>query len=232
MRPNTPSAEHAKARWMRLTAVRGRLARAPPSRWPSCDGDARPSPRRLTHSSATDHQRARPQRAARHRSHSHCRSPFRCLRGELTGSRWKVRYAARCAAIRPGGRRPPLVPPFPLIGTTGTRQFDVEGRYEADRGGPAAHSRGPSPDSFTGVDLGLEGRVALVTAPHGASAGRSPRARRRGCAVAISSRSEERIQAAARRSAHVATCTTRPTWTSHPRWSSTWSPTLGRSTCS
>jgi len=29
--------------------------------------------------------------------------PWR-LRGELTGSRWKVRYAARKAAIRPGGR--------------------------------------------------------------------------------------------------------------------------------
>ena len=63
-------------------------------------------------------------------------SPFRCLRGELTGSRWKVRYAARCAAIRPCGRETALVPPFPVIGTTGTRQIRLtKSDMEAD---PAA----------------------------------------------------------------------------------------------
>src|SRR5215218_8380609 len=58
-------------------------------------------------------------------------SSFRCLRGELTGSRWKVRYAAVTRGDSPRGPDAgpaPLVPPFPAAWTTETRLWTIEVR--------------------------------------------------------------------------------------------------------
>ena len=67
----------------------------------------------------------------------HFSAPFRCLRGELTGSRWKVRYAVRLGPVRDSPQKPELRvgPPLSAAGTTETRQVfgNFEAAIQADR---------------------------------------------------------------------------------------------------
>src|SRR5688572_1419328 len=79
---------------------------------------------------------ARPPRAwprdaacARHRrSLSPAKTPFRCLRGELTGSRRKVALHNAWVAIRPSGLTAAMGPPFLAVGTARTRQVQIRSR--------------------------------------------------------------------------------------------------------
>ena len=126
------------------------------------------------------------------------------LRGELTGSRWKVRYAAASRRFAPGSgrRRPfPMVPPFSATRGGGDSAGFTEVGYGSRFGGllrqtvwaGARRKLGSRP-----VDLGLKDRVALVTAASkGLGFGIARALAEEGARVAISSRSADRIEAAA-----------------------------------
>ena len=92
----------------------------------------------------------------------------------------------------------------------------------------------PLTDTLRVMDLGLEGRVALVTgASQGIGFGIARELASEGARVAVSSRTREKIEAAAARDRRDArTCTTRSTSTRRPSWSTASSATSGRSTSS
>ena len=121
-----------------------------------------------------------------------CRAPFPCLRGELTGSRWKVRYAARCAAIRPGGRTG-------RVGSPASGHRDDRNSAIRLRGGYGSRSRGAAaPPPLGGRSQDPGGRPAghpdSAGAPDGSallrralrrSAARGGRRPRRRCPLAL-----------------------------------------------
>jgi hypothetical protein len=130
------------------------------------------------------------------------KSPFQCLRGELTGSRRKVALRDALVAIRPSDRydRPQLGPPFPAVGTARDSAVRIRSRVSKHIGGAVRSitrmgyaaryaerrwtwvltEKGPRDGRVTGIGFGIAKELA-----------------REGARVAISSRTKGTIEAAA-----------------------------------
>ena len=119
----------------------------------------------------------------------------------MLGVHWlgrRARDRALRAVVRAAGPRP---------------RAGGAGRLAPAARGPARASP-PGPLSLPAMDLGLNGRVALVTgASKGIGRGIAAELVAEGARVAISSRSRERIEATAAEIGATATCTTPPTST-------------------
>ena len=94
------------------------------------------------------------------------------------------------------------------MGDRGRGQQQQGHRSSARRGGIAAKDHTDPVDDLypAAMDLGLDGKVALVTGASRSIGMGSPALAAEGARVAISSHSRERIEAAARSSAHWRWC--------------------------